>query len=157
LPNEARHPRLRLTGYLDTLDDILHESRVFIAPLLSGTGTRIKLIEAMAYGMPIVSTSKGAEGLAILPGRHMLIADTPVDFANAVSRLLEDTALCESLGVQARELVRTRYTWDASGNELRQLVRSLLETETNAEISPPAQHWPAPSGADGAPPITEPV
>lgn len=130
VPRALRHPRVRYTGRLESLDAVYRESRAFIAPLLSGTGTRVKLLEAMAIGMPIVSTSKGAEGLDIVPGEHLLIADDAPEFAAAITRLLRDRDESECLGAAARALVRQRYTWDRLGSELRGLVEQVLSVES---------------------------
>ena len=88
-----RHPQVLLAGRLDDLDATYRAARVCVVPLRYGTGTRIKIIEALAYGMPVVTTSKGAEGLAVVHGEHVLIADDPHDFAAATVRLLRDSEL----------------------------------------------------------------
>jgi glycosyltransferase involved in cell wall biosynthesis len=117
--------RVVFTGRLPDLDDALRSARVFVCPLWSGTGTRIKLIEAMSYRLPIVTTSKGAEGLALEPGVHALFAENASEFAAAIGRLLADPALCLELGANARQLVRERYTWETQGAKLRALVARL--------------------------------
>ena len=122
----AEHPNVRLTGRLAATDEAMRESRVCVVPLWSGTGTRIKILEALAYGMPVVTTSKGAEGLAVMHGQHVLVADTPQAFASAVLQLLRDPELSLQLGERGRELVRRRYTWDVHGEQLRGLVRRVL-------------------------------
>lgn len=133
LPEAIRRPRVHLTGSLDSLDYTFQQSRVFIAPLLSGTGTRIKLLEAMAHGMPIVTTAKGAEGLPVEDGKHLLIADSPAHFAAAVRRLMGDPDLSSRLGAAGRDLVADRFTWDSKGTQLRALIVQLLEANRNQE------------------------
>ena len=81
------------------------------SPILQGGGTRLKILEAMALGTPVVATSKGAEGLDVEDGRHLLIADTPDEFAQAVIRLLQSPELRTSLGRNGRQLVAERYDW----------------------------------------------
>ena len=76
--------------------------------------------------MPVVTTSKGAEGLAVVHGDHLLIADDPREFAAATVRLLRDAELSVALGARGRDLVRARYTWSVQGARLRDLVRELL-------------------------------
>jgi polysaccharide biosynthesis protein PslH len=120
-------PRVRLTGLIPSLDRLYRASRVFIAPIQSGTGTRTKILEAMSYGMPVVSTSKGIEGLDLVAGRHLLVADSPGDFATAVSRLMQDEHLSTSLGMAARNLVWDKYCWANRRNEFPELVATLLQ------------------------------
>ena len=124
------HPQVRLSGWLDRdeLDAAYRASRVCIAPLLSGTGTRIKLLEALAYGLPVVTTTKGAEGLDVISGEHLIIADTPAEFAAATVRLLTDDDAARQLGARGREHVRQRYSWDTRGVQLRGLVRDCLNS-----------------------------
>jgi glycosyltransferase involved in cell wall biosynthesis len=121
----TRHPQVLLAGRLDDLDAAYRASRVCVVPLRFGTGTRIKIIEALAYGMPVVTTSKGAEGLAVVHGQHVLVADDPREFAAATVRLLRDPDLSMDLGARGRELVAARYTWTVQGARLRDLVREL--------------------------------
>jgi glycosyltransferase involved in cell wall biosynthesis len=129
VPPEARDPRVALTGRLDVeaFDACLRGAAACVIPLLSGTGTRIKLLEALALGMPVVSTRKGAEGLCLRDGEHLLIADGPADFAAATIRVLRDDKLAASLGAQGREAIQTRYDWGVIGGRLRALVRILLD------------------------------
>lgn len=106
------HPDVSLLGFVDDLEPLLATSRVFIAPLRFGAGIKVKVLTALARGLPTVTTSIGAEGLAVASMSHLAIADTAADFANAVSHLLEDDAACLAMATAARALVRERYTWD---------------------------------------------
>ena len=90
-----------------------------------GGGTRLKMLEAMAAGKAVVSTTIGAEGLALTPGRDVVIADTPEAFAAAVSALLVDRPRAERLGRAARALVEARYRWEACLAPLDDLYASL--------------------------------
>jgi glycosyltransferase involved in cell wall biosynthesis len=118
--------RIRFTGVLPDISEALLAARLFVCPLFSGTGTRIKLIEAMAHGLPIVTTSKGAEGLAVRDGVHLVVADSAREFALATGMLLDNPRLCLKLGANARQLVAERYTWAVQGARLRELVGSRL-------------------------------
>jgi glycosyltransferase involved in cell wall biosynthesis len=86
-------------------------------PLRSGGGSRLKILEAAASGVPVVSTTVGAEGLELLPDREILIADTPAAFADSILRLLREPDLRRRLGAAAREKVVARYGWDRIGRE----------------------------------------
>jgi glycosyltransferase involved in cell wall biosynthesis len=105
-------PGVTLTGYVPDIKPYLRAADVYIAPLRMGSGTRFKLLEAMAMGKAIVSTQLGAEGLDIEHGRHMLLADTEQSFARAVIALITDQSLRQELGENAARLVRERYDWE---------------------------------------------
>jgi glycosyltransferase involved in cell wall biosynthesis len=126
LPREVQRGKVEFTGRLSSVDHLYRGARVFVAPLLSGTGTRIKLLEAMSYGMPIVSTSKGAEGLPVVDGEHLLIADDAASFACAVVRLLSDPELCLRLGGAARSLVAERFAGPIVQESWRAVVAAVL-------------------------------
>ena len=98
---------------------------VFVVPLLVGGGTRLKILEAMSMGVPVVSTSVGAEGLGAENGMHLLIADTPQEFADAVVRLLNDSALQSRMKTVAAEWVRTRYSWESLSPQITQQLEAL--------------------------------
>ncbi|HNV03020.1 MAG TPA: glycosyltransferase [Vicinamibacterales bacterium] len=116
------HGRMTLTGHLPDVRPAVAESAVCVVPLRIGGGTRLKILQAMALGTPVVSTSKGAEGLAVTPGRDILIGDSPDQFAAHVLRLLADAELGTRLAAAARDLVRERYTWERSGERLHEAV-----------------------------------
>jgi glycosyltransferase involved in cell wall biosynthesis len=85
------------------------QSRVMVVPLRSGSGMRVKILDAFARGVPVVSTRIGIEGIAAIDNQHLLIADSAEEFAAATVRVLEDRALAERLSRAARELVLTEY------------------------------------------------
>lgn len=113
---------VQLTGYLDDVRPAIAQSWICVVPLLVGGGTRLKVLEAMALGTPVVATSKGAEGLEISPGQDILIADEPTEFAEAVVRLLGDPDLRAKLAANGRRLVEQRYSWQTCAQELEQLL-----------------------------------
>jgi len=103
---------VRVTGTVDDVRPYIADSRVYVVPLRFGGGTRLKILEAFASGKPVVSTSLGCEGIACCNGEHLLIADTPVDFAASVIRLLQDQVYCSTLTNNARKLAVETYSWD---------------------------------------------
>ncbi len=113
------------TGYLPDIRPALAQSWVSVVPLRIGGGTRLKILEAMALGTPVVSTSKGAEGLDVRPGENILIGDTPASFASAVLGVLEDPSLRARLAAGGRSLVGERYGWQRIGEGFRALVREI--------------------------------
>jgi glycosyltransferase involved in cell wall biosynthesis len=107
----AAQPGITVTGTIDDVRPSIAQGAVYVVPLRAGSGTRIKIFEALAMGKAVVSTTVGAEGLALESGRHFLAADTPHDFAHAVIRLLRDPARRQALGDAGRALVETNYSW----------------------------------------------
>jgi glycosyltransferase involved in cell wall biosynthesis len=102
-------PGVELTGWVPAIDPFVQQSRVLVVPMRAGSGMRVKILEAMARGLPVVSTTVGCEGIAIVPGQHLLVADSPAAFADAVLRVLADDGLAAQLAGHARALVLERY------------------------------------------------
>ncbi len=102
---------ISLKGFVPDLQQVYGDSRVSVAPLLFGSGMKVKVLDAMARGMPVVTTNIGAEGIDVEHGKHLLIADNADDMANEVDRLLTDLMLWQRLQHNSRELIRDRYTW----------------------------------------------
>ncbi len=111
--SELRIPaqNLDVTGYVDDPTPYLQETGAFVVPLLSGGGMRVKIVDGWTWGLPIVSTTVGAEGTAIRPGQNILIADRPDEFAAAVTCVLQDPQLQESLAEQGRQTAIMHYSW----------------------------------------------
>jgi len=116
-----------LTGYLDDIRPAVAQSWICVAPLRVGGGTRLKILEAMALGTPVVSTSKGAEGLKVTHEENILIADDPGDFAQAIVRLLENENLRARLSASGRRLVEGQYSWEMCARQLEQLLCQVVE------------------------------
>jgi len=106
-------PGLEVTGTVDDIRPYVRDAAVYVVPLRIGGGTRIKIFEAMAMGMPIVSTTIGAEGLPVEHDRNILLADTPASFADATVMLLTQPMARQRIGNAARGLVEKRYDWTA--------------------------------------------
>ncbi len=102
---------IRVAVDVPSMEPYLASATVAICPLFSGSGTRLKILDAFSAGVPMVSTSKGAEGLDIEQGVHLLIADSAEGFATAVAGLLDDPARRESLRRHARDLAEKNYDW----------------------------------------------
>ena len=108
----------------ESVSDILpylRQADLLVVPLRQGAGTRIKILEAMAAGLPVVATSKGCEGLVVKDGEHLLIADEAGSFAEAVHKILNDAGLGKSLACNARTLVETKYSWEKIVREMEKL------------------------------------
>ncbi len=103
--------RIQVTGYVPNPQPILEKAGVFIVPLFSGSGMRVKILDAWRWGLPVVSTRIGAEGIDYEDGYHLLIADTAQDFAAAVIQLLNDRARSLELRQNGRRWVEQHYDW----------------------------------------------
>jgi glycosyltransferase involved in cell wall biosynthesis len=109
---------VEIIGPFDDALAVLAASKVAIVPLRSGSGTRVKILEAWAAATPVVSTTVGAEGLPGISEKHLLIADTPEEFENAVSRLLTSEELCRRIGEEGRRLFEREFTWNSAWRRL---------------------------------------
>lgn len=122
-----------LTGFVDDIRPVIASAAISLAPIHTGGGTRLKILEAMALRTPVVSTTKGAEGLDVVDGVHLLLADTPEDFAQAVIRLLGDAALRQRLAENGYRLVAEKYDWTAVTPRFLQLA---AQTAVSGEKQP---------------------
>ena len=111
-----------LTGFVDDIRPLIAGAWASIVPLHTGGGTRLKILEAMALGTPVVATSKGAEGLEAEVGTHLLVADTPEDFAQTIIRLFQEPNLRQTLADNAYQLIKEKYDWDVLLPQFLQLV-----------------------------------
>jgi glycosyltransferase involved in cell wall biosynthesis len=114
-------PRIIVTGTVDDVRPYYHEAFSVLVPLRVGGGTRLKILEAMAAGVPVISTRLGAEGIAAEEGKQILLADTPADMAAAIRTLLTEPDVASDLRSSARTLVETQYDWQVLGRKLAEL------------------------------------
>jgi glycosyltransferase involved in cell wall biosynthesis len=103
---------VQFTGALEDVRPTIASSWLSVAPIRLGGGTRLKILESLSLGTPVVSSSKGAQGLGLVPGQHLLIGDTQKAFAAAVGQLLGDAEMRDRIGQEGRREVRARYAWD---------------------------------------------
>jgi sugar transferase (PEP-CTERM/EpsH1 system associated) len=107
------HRSVTVTGEVDDVRPYLARAAVVVAPMVSGSGIKNKILEAMAMQRPIVATPLAAEGVDVAAGRDLVIADTPAEFAAAVASLMADPERASALAAAGRALVEARYTWEA--------------------------------------------
>ncbi len=108
------HDGVAVGGAVPETRSYYQRCRALVAPIRAGSGTRLKILEALACATPVLTTTIGAEGIDGLPGRHFLIADTTAQLADDICRLLEDDELCARLGGAGRVLVENLYSWEHS-------------------------------------------
>jgi len=118
---------VELTGYVKDIRPIAASASALVVPLRYGGGTRLKILEAMALGTPVVSTPIGAEGLEVQHEAHILIGETETELAEQVSRVLADHRLAARIARSARKLVRERYQWDAIAAEFERVLAKCEE------------------------------
>jgi glycosyltransferase involved in cell wall biosynthesis len=137
---ELQSPRVVVTGHLRSVDRYFSHCRVFVAPLRYGAGMKGKIGHALAFGVPVVTTTIGAEGMDLVDGETALIRDDPREFADAVIAVYEDRALWDRLSQRGQEIVRDRWTPDVMQTRLQALLAQ--SRRVAAGIRP---------GADGEP------
>jgi glycosyltransferase involved in cell wall biosynthesis len=112
---------IHVTGRVEDVVPYYRQSAVCVVPLRAGGGTRLKILEAMALGRPVVSTTIGCEGLEVVDGEHLLIADSPEQFAEKTVRLLTDRQLYQHISTNGRQVVEARYDWDKIAERLMEV------------------------------------
>ena len=129
---QENDPGVLVPGFVNDIDECYKKAAVFVAPILLGGGIIVKILDALAAGTPVVTTSYGNEGIAAVPGRDLLVADDPESFAAAVLRVLREEKLAENLSVNGREFVRKHYCRDTMTN----VMESAYEALVNPYASP---------------------
>ena len=116
-----------VVGEVPDAADFINSKQINVVPLLSGSGIRIKIIEAMSLGKPVISTTVGASGIAYSDGENLLIANTPEEFVMQTKRLVNDLELCSAIGANARKLVENEYSQEALAKKLVAFYETLLQ------------------------------
>ena len=145
LAHLARPGQVEITGRVDDLTPFYQRAHVAIAPLRSGGGSRLKILEAMALGRPVVSSRLGCEGLALEDGKDVLIADEPEVFARQILDLLADRERWRSVVNSARQTVASRYDWRLVAQHLLDAYARIRPTANNSASSPLRRQWAAQS------------
>jgi polysaccharide biosynthesis protein PslH len=118
----ADGPGIHVTGRVDDVRPHVAEGAVYVVPLRIGGGTRLKIFEAMSMAKAVVSTTIGAEGLPVTPGQNILIADDPVQFADAIVRLIRENDTRRRIEAEARQLVVEKYDWSAVARDFEEAL-----------------------------------
>lgn len=122
---------IEVTGSVDDIRPCLQDCAALIVPLLSGGGTRIKILEGMAAGLPVLSTSVGAEGLPFESGRHLVLADGVKGFLESCCRLLQDAAQREAIALEGQHLVEAQYSWKAAAEQFLSQCRKITKARNS--------------------------
>jgi sugar transferase (PEP-CTERM/EpsH1 system associated) len=124
-----------ITGRVDDVRPYMNRGEVFVLPMRTGSGTRLKVFEAMAAGKAIVSTPIGAEGLPVRHGENILLASSAADFASSVVQLLNDVSLRLRLGQNARRLTEAGFSWKAATDCIEKALEQVVSRSCSAETS----------------------
>ena len=119
--------RIDTPGYVDDARLYLRQGDIYIVPIRVGSGTRLKILDAFASGIPLVSTSIGCEGLEVVDREHLLIRDKPEDFIKGIVELLDSAEMRSHLASAGRRFVEENYSWDSIGEKLRSCYRTLTD------------------------------
>ena len=118
LSKAQENPNIQAIGYVDDVRPHIHRSSVFFAPLLSGSGTKLKVLNALSLGKAVVTTSIGAEGINVKNGENIVIADDPREFADKTVYLLQNPEIAKNMGGKARQVVEKYYDWRIIGQKI---------------------------------------
>jgi glycosyltransferase involved in cell wall biosynthesis len=130
----AAQPGVTFAGYLPDVAPAIRSSWAVVVPLRLGGGTRLKILEAMALGTPVISTRKGAEGIDVRDGENILLADQPEELAQAVVRLLNDSTLRTHIARHARTLVKRQYDWQQIAGRLNDLIEQVAGKRQEEQV-----------------------
>jgi polysaccharide biosynthesis protein PslH len=130
----AEVPGVHITGTVDDVRPYVERAAVYVVPLRIGGGSRLKILEALAMGRPVVSTTVGAEGLDVERDHHIVLADDPRSFAESVLRLLNDPGRCLMLAAEGRRLVEESYGWDFLSNKFAGFIHEIAGKEMSPSL-----------------------
>jgi glycosyltransferase involved in cell wall biosynthesis len=119
-------PGVVVTGLVEDVRPFFRKASVFVVPMRFGGGTRLKVLEAMASGLPVVSTTLGVEGIESEPGQHLIVADEPASFAKWVVQLLGDRTMRRRIAENARDVVEREYDWRTITPNLEALYSQIV-------------------------------
>lgn len=125
----SREDRVTMTGYVEQVEEMYKSASVFVAPVLAGGGVIVKILDAMAAGVPVVTTTYGNEGIGAEPGKELLVADNPSEFASYVVHLLRDEELRNSVGGAGRQYVETNFSEDSLAATIEGTYREISAIE----------------------------
>jgi len=122
-----QHANIHYLGFVEDIDTLRCKASIFVAPLLSGSGMKLKILEALAAGLPTVTTRYGADGIEISDTEHYLHADTKEDFQKAVSSLFDSKDLRSKLSVNGKQIIKKKYSWEKKAKELQEFLEGVIQ------------------------------
>lgn len=122
----ARDPRITVTGFVDDIRPYMDRAQVYLCPMRDGGGTRLKILDALSMGKPIVATTMALEGIDVEPEQEVLVGDTCDAFVAQIQRLMRDQALRQRLSANGRAFVERWFSWEVIGQELETAFREAV-------------------------------
>jgi len=123
---EVEFPDIHFMGYVNDLESIYLDTDIVLAPLLTGSGTRLKILEAMSYGIPVISTKIGAEGIDVVDGKNIILAESSSDFIDAINRIRMNEIDVKNLTYNSRLLIEAKYDWKIISENLERELKMIL-------------------------------
>jgi polysaccharide biosynthesis protein PslH len=123
----GENPQIIITGTVKDIRPYLRQATIAVTPITYGAGIQNKVLEAMACGTPVISTSKAVSALAVRPGQDLLVEDQPHQFAKAILRLLDDPEKQQSLGIAGRLFVEKHHNWDKITSQLEVMYNRVID------------------------------
>lgn len=123
---------IEFTGFVDDLEPLFKHSRLFLAPLRFGSGIKVKVLNAMCRGIPVVTTDVGAEGLEVTSGEHLAIANEAESMASCIVTLMQDKAQWDHLATHSRQIIKDKYNWNIVLGNMNQELENLLLADDKA-------------------------
>jgi len=127
IQNLTEDKSITVTGRVDDVRSFLRKGRVFICPVRLGGGFRGKILEAMAIGRPVVSTSLGAQGVPIHQRENIIVADTPDEFARGILDVMNNDPLFERIRTKARKMVEEKFSWERGVQIMGEVLKRMLK------------------------------
>ena len=127
-------PRIEWQGFVPDLRDLQRQAAVFFAPLRQGGGSKLKVLEAMAAGLPVVTTGQGSSGLKVINGEHYLGSEHPQELAQLLNTALSDPALLQRIGEAGRAYVRAEHDWAVAAAQLEQVYTRLPSLKEEVSV-----------------------
>ena len=122
---QAEYPTLKVTGFVDDVRPYLSRAHIYICPIRDGGGTKLKVLDALAMGVPLIADPIACEGIDVIKGESVIYATTPDDYISAIKKLINDSALCTSLAEKGVALVRENYSFESLGKKLSDAYQNL--------------------------------
>jgi glycosyltransferase involved in cell wall biosynthesis len=131
----SRDDRIIITGGVQDLRPFLAKSKVYICPVLSGSGVRGKILEAMAMNLPVVTTSIAAEGIPVEQGNNAFIADAPEVMAGVIQLILDDPEKAADIGARGRRTVEEHFNWENSIDRLEKVLQDVVSKRSYHQVA----------------------